>query len=453
MAGLDDIINMTITIESSTITREGFGTPLVLDYNSRFTDSLVRSYSGVKGMVEDGFATTDQAYIALNAMFSQNPRPGIGKVGRKSTAVTQIYEITPATAVSTTYAFGMAITGGSTQLVRYIASATANAAEILNGLTAAVAALQAYGAAGLTAATATGLVRITAPAGAVKFGIQTKGAVGTAKLTPNAFTSFQNVTTDASTAADLNAIELEDSDWYGFMMTSKGKAENIAAAGWVQSRRKFFVAGTLDSDVKGSGSSDLASSLKASAYTRTALFWNDKINIDHGDAAFLGKWLPYDPGSETMKFKELSGPTTTKLTDTELANLRSKNVNCYTAVAGAGSTEEGKTCQGEFMDVVRFADWLYYNIQVGVYDALRRALKIPYTDPGVSQVEAPVRAVLSRGVQKGGLAASPEPTVSFPAVSSVSTVDRGARLLPDGKFTGTLAGAIHKLEIDGTISV
>jgi hypothetical protein len=74
MAGLDDIINLSITIQSSTITQAGFGTPLVLDFNTRYSDVRVRSYSSLASMVTDGFATTDPAYVAVSQMFSQNPR-------------------------------------------------------------------------------------------------------------------------------------------------------------------------------------------------------------------------------------------------------------------------------------------------------------------------------------------------------------------------------------------
>lgn len=445
MAGLDDIINLTITIQSSTITQAGFGTPLVLDAHSRYTDVRVREYSTLAGMVTDGFATTDPAYQAVSQMFSQNPRPQKAKVGRRLLAPSQRFELVPTTGVSTTYKFSMAITGGSNQTVQYISSATANAAEIVNGLSAAVAALNGYSAAALTASNQgpNTTLRILGPASGPKFKVEA--------INSN-FTSWKDATADAGVATDLNAIELEDADWYGFMGTSKGEDEIKAEGSWVQTRRKFFVGGCMNSDQKVAGSSDLSSYMKGQSYTRSALLWNDG-HMDHDDAAFLGRWLPFVPGSETMKFKTLAGVSPTKLTDSELAQLKAKNTNYYVTIAGVNTTGEGVTCQGEFMDTIRFVDWLYARMQEAIFAVLTQQAKVPFTDPGIAQIESAIRSVLQRGVEAGGLAADPVYAVVVPKAASVSTTNKSARILPDITFTGTLAGAIHNLVIAGTVSV
>jgi hypothetical protein len=443
MAGLDDIINLTITIESSSVTRAGFGTPLVVDYNTRFSDVRVRPYSSTKGMTDDGFVTSDEGYKAVAAMLSQNPRPAAVKLGRRTLPPAQVFEFAPATAASTLYKFQMAITGGAFQTVEFLSSATADSAEILNGLTAAVAALNGYGAAALTAATSAGKVTISGPASGAKFDIKTVNAN---------FSSYGDAGADAGIATDLNAIELEDDDWYALMSTAKNTAEQASAASWTQTRRKFFVAATMNSDVKASGSVDIGSTLKASGYTRTALVWNDS-HMTHIDAALLGKWLPYTPGSETVKFKTLAGQTATRLTDSELAQLRAKNVNHYISVAGVSMLAEGKTCQGEYMDVIRFVDWLYANIQEEIFEVLTLETKVPFTDPGIGQIESAIRAVLQRGVQAGGLSADPQFTVTVPKAANVSTANKSARTLPSVSFAATLAGAIHAVTINGTVSV
>ena len=68
-------------------------------------------------------------------------------------------------------------------------------------------------------------------------------------------------------------------------------------------------------------------------------------------------------------------------------------------------------------------------------------------------VKAVIKAVLSDGIRAGGLASDPAPEVTAPAVKDVDPVTKAGRILPDVKFTATLAGAIHQLEIDGTLSV
>lgn len=444
MSMLDDIVNLSITIESANITQEGFGTPLVLDYNSRFTDSLVREYASPSDMIDDGFVTTDEAYQAVNKIFSQDPSPSTVKVGRRTNAPSQRFELTPTTAVSTVYSFNIAITGGTAQEISYTSSATANAAEIMNGLTAAIAAANGYSAAGLTASNQTTYVRILGPASGSKFNVDTFSST---------FGAYSDETANNSIATDLANVLLEDDDWYAFMSTSKGGAEIEALAAAIQSYRKFFVGATMDTDVLvAATTTDVGYVLNAAGYTRTALIHNDG-HMDHPDAALLGRWLPYDPGSETVKFKTLTGILPTKHSATQRAALRAKKVNFYETRAGTPIVMEGTTCDGEFMDTIRFVDWLYARISEEVFGLFVAESKVPFTDPGIAQVTSKIFSVLLRGIEVGGLTNDPFPTVSAPKANDVSSLNRAARNLPDITFRAQLAGAVHNVDINGTVSV
>jgi hypothetical protein len=55
-------------------------------------------------------------------------------------------------------------------------------------------------------------------------------------------------------------------------------------------------------------------------------------------------------------------------------------------------------------------------------------------------------------VSKGIFTATPAPVVTVPDVVDVSVTDKEDRILRDVKFTGTLAGAIHKVIISGVVS-
>lgn len=446
MSQLDDIVNLNISIESANVTQEGFGTPLVLDYNTRYSDVLVREYASPSDMVDDGFATTDPAYVAVSRIFSQDPSPSTVKVGRRTHAPSQRFEATPATAASTTYSFSLAITGGSEQTISFTSSATATAAEIVNGLTAAVAAAAGYSAAGLTASNqgTNTYLRILGPASGPKF------TIGGFSST---FSSYSDETADNSSAADLAAVLLEDDDWYAFMSTSKGGAEIEALAAAIQPYRKFFVAATMDTDILSSVStSDVGYNLHAAGYTRTALLHNDN-HMEHGDAALLGRWLPYEPGSETAKFKTLTGITPTKHTSTQRSALRAKKVNFFETRAGTNVLMEGTTCEGEFMDTIRFVDWVYARISEEVFGLFVAVPKVPFTDPGIAQISNKIFSVLLRGIEVGGFSADPFPTVTVPKANDVSSLNRAARNLPDVKFRAQLAGAVHTVDITGTVSV
>ena len=79
--------------------------------------------------------------------------------------------------------------------------------------------------------------------------------------------------------------------------------------------------------------------------------------------------------------------------------------------------------------------------------------KIPFTDPGIAIIEAEVRGVMDLGISKGIFAADPAPTVSVPLAVDVDTNDKANRLLPDVNFTAVLAGAIHFVEVNGTVTL
>lgn len=145
--------------------------------------------------------------------------------------------------------------------------------------------------------------------------------------------------------------------------------------------------------------------------------------------------------------------TTDVLSSGKVTAVLNKRGNVYTSVAGVSVTQFGKTFANEWIDTTRFIDWLRSELQIRVYALLINNQKIPYTDLGVDMIKSVIKAVLADGIRAGGLAADPAPEVSAPAVADVDSITKGDRILPDVTFTATLAGAIHTLEIDGTLSV
>jgi hypothetical protein len=141
------------------------------------------------------------------------------------------------------------------------------------------------------------------------------------------------------------------------------------------------------------------------------------------------------------------------MTTTQRTNLTAKNGNGYESVASVNITFDGKTSDGDYLDVQRSLDWLEAEMQAEVFIALAGSAKVPFTDEGVATIEAAVRSVVNRTVARGIFAASPAPTVTVPDVADVSAANKTARTLPDVKFDGTLAGAIHKTTVTGVVSV
>lgn len=255
-------------------------------------------------------------------------------------------------------------------------------------------------------------------------------------------------------ATDLDAIQLENDDWYALYTLYNSNAYVLAAADWIEAQKKIYLPDVNDSEAitTAAGNSDTLDDLGTANYARTMGAYHPNPSEMLG-AAWLGRCLPLEPGSETWKFKTLAGVEPVTLTGTQRTNLVNRSANSYQEVAGVAITFEGTTGDGDFLDTQRGLDWLYDDMSKSVFEALAGADKIPFTDAGVAVIEAEVRGSLRRAVTRGILADDPAPVVTVPKVADVSSGNRALRLLPDVKFSGTLAGAIHKVVISGVVSV
>jgi len=170
------------------------------------------------------------------------------------------------------------------------------------------------------------------------------------------------------------------------------------------------------------------------------------------EAAWLGGQLPKTPGSITWKFKTLTGINPDTLTSTVVTNVQGKNANIYETIGGVNMIHEGVVASGEFIGVIRGVDWIQSRITEEVFTVLVNADKVPYTDAGVEMIKTAIQSVLEQAVDNGILVANTI-TITAPKVADVSTANKANRFLPDVKFGATLAGAIHKVKIDGKLSI
>jgi hypothetical protein len=227
-----------------------------------------------------------------------------------------------------------------------------------------------------------------------------------------------------------------------------GDVEDLAA--WVQTQRKMYLAKTEDADIIASGSSDIASILKAANYTRSAAFFSEQA--DHQfDCGVAGAMLPKQAGSATYCYKTIEGITVDSYTDAERAYAIAKNANIYHSVGGVSITEQGVTCEGEYIDVMIGIDWMQARMEEDIFQALTEADKIPFNDVGIGIVVGIIKSVLDRAFRQGII--NDDYVIDAPLAADVSAVDKAARTLPDVTFSATLQGAIHFVEVRGTVSL
>lgn len=252
-----------------------------------------------------------------------------------------------------------------------------------------------------------------------------------------------------TTAEALNAIIAIDDDWYCLLLTSRVDQDILDAAAFIESKEKIFIACNGDAAIETSSTTDVLSQLKTLNYSRTAFLFSDTPGT-YPEAGWAGLCLPFDPGSETWKFKTLQGSATANLTATESGFIKVKNGNTYETYAGVSIVGEGTMVDGEFIDVIRFADWVKSRMQERIFSKLINNKKIPYTDTGAAIIENEIRAQLEAGVKVGGFASY---TVTIPKVADQNPNDRAIRYMPGFSFVGVLAGAIHKIQIQGVVTI
>jgi hypothetical protein len=438
---LADIVAVNITANSAAPTQVGFGTPLILAHHTLDAVARVREYSSstaLTSMVSDGFTTSHPAYIAATALLSQNPRPPKLKIGRCATAPTWAFTLQCLSAVEGDK-YTLTINGEAITYTVLAAATTTSVATALELLVEAVTGVNSTSTADtitLTSATAGTPVRVQAWSNNMK---------------------LTETTADPGLAADLAAIQVEDDDWYGLTGTLASKVCIQAVSAWTEAQKKIYATHTSDwANGDPSSTTDVMYAEKALAHARTYLQYNGNDTMGYSGAAILGSRLPSTPGSDTWALKTLSGITVESrktLTATQESAIRAKNGNVYVVLAGLNKTRRGISPAGEYMDVVRFRDWLEATMQVRVFAYLAGAEKVSYTDTGVDAIGSVIRGTLADGIRAGGLAADPAPTLSTVKVDNVSSTDRAARTYNGFTFTARLAGAIHELTINGTIGV
>lgn len=431
---LEDIVTVTTVLENGAVAKEGFGTPLVAAYLTWFSDVLVRSYTDPAAMVADGASATAPEVLAVGAALAQTPAPTEVKVGRLTSQPTQRVKVTPTVANTAAYGFTIKAPNGTLTTVSYTSDGSATAAEIIAGMMADLPG-------GLTGTDQTTYMRVVAGTP----GNQYSFYGFTSNLT------FEDDTQQAGTlATELSAIRTEDDDWYGLVLASKGTPEITAAATWAESTGKIFCFATQNSDVVGSGSGDIASTLKAGSKFRSIAIFSKDIQ-EHADAALLGTLLPYDPGSETWKFKTLNGITVSVLSSTQRGYLIAKNCNYYETVKARNITAEGKVCGGEWIDIIRLRDAIDAGLGEDVLGLFVSRPKISLNDTGIAAVEGTVKSTLQGFTGEDlGLGSF---TTSVPKAANISATDKGNRILRNVKWRAVMNGAIHATVLNGTLSV
>lgn len=439
---ISSVVTITITVDSVGIQVANFGIPLILSANAAFADRI-RFYTGTAAVLVD-FAATTPEYLMAVKLFGQVKQPAKIAIGKSPSKPTQKYSIVPTVANTTLYKLYINGTAAS-----FTSDADATNDEIVTGLKAAVDALS-----GLTlTATLVGSV-------GSKVLTLTGNAAGNwnaVQVDNPAFLGITQDHVDPGLAADLAAIALEDNSWYMILYPYNSKACALIISAYAEANKKLYFAQSSDSNnatlaIGADAATSLMGQAKTSAYKRTIVDYHPSPS-DFSDAAWIGRVAPIDPGRETWSLKNLAGVAAVNMTATHTTNVEAKNGNHYQTVGNVAVMRNGMASSGQFVDLTRFLDWLEATMGAGIFSRMAALDKVPFTDEGVSIVEAEIRAALDEGVGRKAISTDTPYVVTAPKVATVSTANKNLRLLPDMKFSFVYSGAIHKVQVNGVVSI
>ncbi len=268
--------------------------------------------------------------------------------------------------------------------------------------------------------------------------------------------ALQSITEVLTNALSVNG-------WYCICPVGLKKEQVVEAIQWTETQSKMcgYVEDNPDSPI-------VASGLYLRSYAAYPRVTTDQLDNDipvenkYGLAVAMAvKAMNFHAGEETWAMKQLAAVTPSRLNSTFIKKLEESNISYVITVASKNITQGGKTGGGEWIDIIRFRDWLQNDMQVRVVNLLVVNPKIPYTDEGIGLVENQMLASLKAGQQYGGIApdeyseegaAIPGYTTSVPLASELTSTQKASRVLTDCRFSARLAGAIHMVEIKGCLT-
>jgi hypothetical protein len=438
------IVNVTIFKSTRTVQLASFNIPIIFGPSDRFGD-LYRVYTGIAGMVTDGFEPTDPELIEATSLMAQAIKPAQFLIGKNTPAVAQVDTFAVSTLTpSHLYEFTMNAT-----VISYTSAPSGDTQQsILAALLAAIA------TAFPTASPVTGAVSGSGSGALLTLTASAPGA-GILYTAVDSSLTHASVTANHSIVTDIEALYAgvsQNVSPYGVIVTSHVASDILQVAAYIETQLLVYVTSTLDAGVLSNQMGNIMAVLKGLSYDRTMIMYSAQANTNGPEAAWMGYLLPTTPGSSNWAMKTLVNVTPDNLSPTQISNILGNNGNIYVNIGGNGTTLYGIACGGEYFDVTIFLDWLASTIQTNIIaietDPLN--LKIPYTNVGIGMLESGIASAMKTGEKNGGLA--PGWKVFGPDITEVVSADKVDRTLNGIGSNGTLAGAINQINVQVYVS-
>lgn len=267
--------------------------------------------------------------------------------------------------------------------------------------------------------------------------------------------AYESMTSVLNRAADAGG-------WYGIALSKTfcNRADLEETIRWTESNKKLFGFTFVDNELP----------VSATNYFRSfAAYGGGVPELEeipeenyYVTVAMMAKCFGYDPGSETWALKTLAGIYPCKLSTAMKKYCDDNNVTYFTTYAKKNITSSmgGKVLGNEWIDTIRFRDWLKNDMQERVFNLLVLNQKVPYTDEGITGVEGKMEESLKQGQTVGGIAPTeydndeneiPGYAIYVPKSTDLTDAQKASRKLTGCRFKAKLAGAIQAVEINGNL--
>lgn len=447
-----NIVNVDISLQTSALSRAGFGTPIFTTAH-RYFNERVRAYTSLEAVTND-FPTDSNAYKALQSYFSQSPSPATVKVGRiEADATITPVNVDPGNSTHS-FTIGVNDVDETTLSVSYTTVALDTEEEVVDGWVSAI----------------TGDPDISAKVTAIKQGTASSAVLQLTPVDPTTDNFFiddlveaDEAFTKTETASEvISSVSDEDDDWYFYTTEDHSETWVLETAAAIEPLQKLYFFSSQETGslaTLADPATDTIGKVFEQNYLRTVAFWHQDADTDFVEAAFVGYNAPFDAGTVTWANLQLAGvsvardpDTGLKLSTTQKSNLFDRNANTTEIVAGLTIIREGKVVKGNFIDDVRGSDDLDVTMTVNVQRLLtqQQGSKLPYTDQGITQINSVMQSTLQRFVDRGFLESY---TVDTPSRASLSANQIASRDYDVATFEGIIAGAIHTVRVVGTLRV
>ena len=468
---ISDFVNVQVSIADGAVQQQGFGTIMIVGQSSVLGASEVLTATSVQDWLDADAtaAVTDEEYLALNAIFSQQPTVSSVKVCRRSSDTAAVQRVSFAAdfqaggTVNITYTY--TDLDGSTETENVAVAFNTSHSQTITDVAAALLALTAVTAASGSNTAPGARFDVTIDptltrTGLVTFTVTTVTGSGAQTGTTSTQTSPVTLTDRLGTL-----VASEDSDWYCLLLTHVGSdaARNMdtyRAAAWVEGGTidAIHIAQIDQSAVSSGTANNIAKVLEAASYHRTHILFHTEA--EYADAALAGRALSQnlDVSSIDWHMLRLSGITAATYTPTQRGVLDGDSVGYYTTIGGTARYIGGKMASGRFIDQQLTVDWFSARVAEDVLSYLARGadsnIKRTYTDATVADIAGLLAARWQNGVLARHFAATktdangdtvPGLTITKGLVSAQSSANRSARTYAGLSATAQLAGAIRKV--------